>query len=579
MPKSDEALKPFARIDVNICSNTECKSFKKPTNKWASSSSNKKNKIECPDCGKTQIWVPNLSIYKVHREITGRRYLHDKVYSKESCQTEDCDNNNYSVKHHQERYRKRGKNKAGSQVFQCKKCDKYLSIKSTHSMVLYKKKNHKDKAIFKSFLVPMGIRQIAWFNEISPSTVYDKLEYFYEQCLKFNHHYDEKIKQKNRKFMALNSDEFSLSTNWRTNPRDFRLGLSGVQLKMLATCDQKSGFVLTQTMPFDSSVIAENINKWAVANGELDKLSVDRKYPEYLYHAESKTKSDKYLNELRGRNRTKVNVYGIKFDEYYHQLAHWYDVVSLVGDTKRITIYSDNSNYKKLINRLSIDGNPFKNIYFYSLRLSHYNSTVAERKIFKQLEKMHEEDFQKYFKSRAKDRAELANSLTTLSKKEWIAKCAKLTYEIADDYLRYNPVLKAAVGSDWGLVHPLPKDREPLKAISIESHSVEEMDEGTLTEDVLNAHIGTIDNYFQKIRRMSFFERNSKSAATSEVEASLWKNGKGYDPLKLIMMAEIFRTAHNFCLISTTQKKTPAMKLNLTKKAWDINDILTKKYN
>ena len=61
------------------------------------------------------------------------------------------------------------------------------------------------------------------------------------------------------------------------------------------------------------------------------------------------------------------------------------------------------------------------------------------------------------------------------------------------------------------------------------------------------------------------------------IGVSEWKPDKAYDPLKIIMMSEIYKTYFNFIKVGK-DKRTPAQRLGITNRVWKINDILTKDY-
>lgn len=572
---SELILKNKYEVQVNLCHNVKCKDYGKSA-QLKGTQKNLRHRLTCQTCNKQSFMYSNYGILKSYEEMSGIRYITQLDNEKHSCKDNQCGNHNHSVLKFPNLYKKNGKSKNGSQRYKCKECGKTLTVANRKNNYAYHRKDHKDKNIFNSLIHGLGIRRISYLNEISPQTVYNKLEFFYEQCLHFNHLYDEKIKKKKFDTLRLSTDSFKISTNWRVNPKDNRKGVGGLQLSMLTSVDNNSGFVFTQTIPFDGSVLSKKINEWAKNTGEIEKLECDRKHPQYLFYQESGD-GDNYLNNLRGKNGKDIDVYGIKIDDKYHRFGHYYALNKSINNVKRLVIYADaelkqDAFIKKIFKDKTIDDK----CYFYTMSSDFRQDTTKEKTQSQNRAKLTKKEFLYQYSFEKEQREEIAK-LAETDPVSFINKISKLEYEVSQKSIKEKlKHIKNKIPGKW-IQHPTPKERELNKDVKLENKVVKDCNIDDVANDILRASGWGVDNYFLKIRTLSFFKRELMRAGTKRGKASVWKNGKSYDPTKLVMMAEIYKTYHNFINVGK-DKKTPAQRLGLTKKIWTINQILTKKY-
>lgn len=157
--------------------------------------------------------------------------------------------------------------------------------------------------------------------------------------------------------------------------------------------------------------------------------------------------------------------------------------------------------------------------------------------------------------------------LRTLAQKYWTASLLdERNREIGSDK------------SEW-LVHPFPKYRQTMEIKPLVQP------EGELTEETIDSlsDISThgVDNYFQLIRRrINMLER----PITSATNGLRWNGYASYNPKWASMLIEIFRVYNNYVLTdkktlknkkSQLKPTTPAQKIGLATKAYQIEDILS----
>ena len=94
-----------------------------------------------------------------------------------------------------------------------------------------------------------------------------------------------------------------------------------------------------------------------------------------------------------------------------------------------------------------------------------------------------------------------------------------------------------------------------------------------LSNLIIGVNSRVINNYFQKIRRRISILERPLVTARGDGRSYIYTN---YNPKYAQYILTIFRTMYNFCWTTEFRGKvsTPAMKLGLTDKAFNIKDII-----
>lgn len=566
-------VKKVSGLNVNFCRNQLCNEFGKTTNGVVINNKNEGKQWHCNACKKDKKLYSNDAVIKTYQEMTGRRYISDLKNTKESCKNKECSSHGHSVKDFPALYKKNGKQKDGSQRYQCKSCNKTLTMSKKKSMYAFHRKDHKNKGVFMSLMQGLGIRKTSYLNEINVQTVYGKMEFFYKECLKFNHHFDKKLSNKKYNEISVAHDGLHLTTNWRINPKSSETSNSSNQLEVSVCIDANSGYVLVQTIPFDTSVKSQEINEFARTSGELDLEICDREYPHYLYYDEAPS-GDRYLDTLRSKFNNWVDIHGIKLQENYAYMAHYYSLSLLTKNTKRLVVYSDAEThlFESLLGSLFTDKINKKSFKYYKIHneyqgskpeLREHGQSVRNKQVYAFLEALKDK----------KDEREINLSDNELDATEFIKGCKKIEWKLLSELTKKSvEVLQAGKPKD-ALTRVVSEPKALNQEISLPHQTFDKDEIDSVTEDVMKLSINRVDSYFNNIRVMSFFDRSRSEV--KPVKAN-WKNGRSYDPKKLIMLAEIFKTYYNFIKVGT-DGETPAQRMGLTKKVWTINEVLTRK--
>jgi hypothetical protein len=121
--------------------------------------------------------------------------------------------------------------------------------------------------------------------------------------------------------------------------------------------------------------------------------------------------------------------------------------------------------------------------------------------------------------------------------------------------------------------HPTPSAEEPDKVINWITER-DNKDVVEITPPMVMVTLNATDRFFLSLRRrITFFERSISSASGIKSVGSKWSGYAAYNPAVLVKLLEIFRVYYNFVLTGK-DKKTPAQRLGITKKAYTVRDIL-----
>jgi transposase-like protein len=165
--------------------------------------------IQCQSCGECPPIKSNQGIKEELDRISA--YLEqssEPLY----CQNEECDNHKNRAPLDRESYWMAGKTSVGSQRWQCKLCLKTVAIprKPTSGQ----KKSHENIAIFRNLMNKMPLGAIARANGISMKTVYDKIDFIYNQCVAFVAHRERELPNLKKKWMEISVDRQEHLINW-----------------------------------------------------------------------------------------------------------------------------------------------------------------------------------------------------------------------------------------------------------------------------------------------------------------------------------------------------------------------------
>lgn len=428
----------------------------------------------------------------------------------------------------------------------------------------------------------MPIRRIVKVLGISPSMLYQRIDFLHEQCQKFAGTRERTLLERtDLGTRYLTTDRQKLMVNW-SSKRDRRNTL----LLLMATADLATGFVFAANLNYDGSLDAEAVEAdsvkfgdphlpwpfrryarvWlpadydasavrrapkltpsATASETLDKLQfvIERAYEAALLRDDIEAG-----DEPSGATRTPPK--GMQLHEQVVMNAHVQFVTRLLSRAENLQIFADQeSGIRAAIMAACRDRIQARTADAY------YVSVLKETTIDHKRRKM-------------------------VEIRERFAEYKAVHPELTDDEVKVRmmrdalaaPVPVGHFKDDW-VNHPLPDMREPEKKVSWLTEIGARREDPDYLELIASRHLratlAPVDRFFMQIRRgITLAERGIPSAST---ERRLWFGKNAYNPEVLAKLLAIFRTYFNYCEVGA-DKKTPAMRLGLAKGPVAPEDII-----
>ena len=473
-----------------------------------------------------------------------------------------------------------GANSAGSPRYRCQTCRKTFSFGGRSTVG--QRAPHINRGVFLHLMNAMPIRRIVKVLGISPSTLYQRIDFLYDQCQKFAGVRERTLLDRaDLGTRYLTTDRQKLVVNW-SSKRDRR----NTQLLFMATADLATGYILAGNLNYDGALDSAEVEADSVKFGDphlpwpfrryarvwlpadydasavrrapkltpsptasetLDKLQVliEKAYEEALLREDIEAG-----DEPTGATRTPPK--GMQLHEQTVMNAHIQFVTRLLSRADNLQIFADQeSGIRAAIMAACKDRIRARSADAY------YVSVLKETTIDHKRRKMAEirERFEEY---------QAANPGLT------------------DDEVKVRMMLDAlsaptSVGhfKDAWVHHPLPDMREPEKKVAwlteIGQRPTDDEYLALIASRHLRATLAPVDRFFMQVRRgITLAERGIPSAST---ERRLWFGKNAYNPDVLAKLLAIFRTYFNYCE-SGRDKKTPAMRLGLAKGPVTPEDII-----
>lgn len=551
------------KIQVNCCKNPDCDNFNIPIepsseseafsaceNAYKLSHDRKKNEIrfQCLKCLNWATIYNNKSIYYEYLGISG---YFDRMSRANICRNPLCKSYYLEVEEHPDAYFKNGKTKIGLQKYKCKSCRvNFTEYDRKHKTWKGQTVHHKNRMIFKLLMSQVSLRSIIDATEIGTKTLYDKIDFFYDQCRKFSQAKEKKISKMKFKSLKISSDHQFYQTNWRAKGDNEY----NTQLYNLSSADNNSGYVFISSLNFDPNAISDAVNQDAHLINDLDKPNSLRRHARYILENDYDTnaeldKESPVKSKVRGKSTMGIQVY-----KNYTMFAHFIHLREMLGNTKYLTLYNDfDSVLSSIMGSVFVDRIENNTLEAYALSFDYHSKgkSLTERE---ELREMAQRDF-----DRIKDSQPELKYLS-----EFEAKCRLVELNFDNPYINNK--------QKWHY-HPTPGAEEVGKRIWWITER-EGVDISDISGDIIIANNYGVDRFFQTCRRkLSFFERTNKKVALQKDKQRNWSQYGAYDPAILVKLLEIMRVYYNFVKRKDI-KDTPAQKLGIVKKGYDITDIL-----
>jgi transposase-like protein len=473
-------------------------------------------------------------------------------------------------------YRQGKSEHTGAQQWQCRTCKKKTTLQpDSKKSVIYKQKRSEINLMFTKLLInKTSINRACEVLEISKGTYYDKLEFVYRRCLEFLERHETKtLQSKKFKEMWINTDKMTYHLNnvrkkGMSKSKYRELEDSVFPTHVVVSADVFSRYVFRSDVSYDWDFTLEEIKEdtiqykddhlgiYARKNARFSKHSF---YPQPPSANDTQTNSE-YKNELSRIEKRAKYTDGLHVNSTYTTIAHHWLIKKLVNSSEWRFVTDEDSSLITAIFR----------VYAKEIRLTDAHHFLCHTD---------------KTKSRPQSEREYFQTVTELL--EWgefhgyktksPIELARLKLEQLLQTHHFHKEVKTSTGShleyaDNPIEHPLATIDRGYRSVDCTTNlsSLEPRDIANL---ILNVNDNASNAFIQLIRRrLSILER-PLSTARGDVKSYIYAN---FNPKYAQMAITILRTYYNFCLPyeSGNTKKTPAQRLGITDKVFELKDIL-----
>ena len=536
--------------------------------------------LRCKSCQENPPLKSNAAIVaEIERltDIDGLLRLEETT----GCRHEDCDNHGLTIGGHPSHYRKRGQVAGYGQRYECKACGRKLLL--SRPVRLHDNNKRLAVDVFSRIANKSPVRRtVRGARLATPRAYYSIVDFIHDRCRAYSGAVDRAMMDGKLTLpadMNVETDAQVYMLNWPS-----RLDRRNIELSCYCTVDADSRFILGMHSNYDDRVDPFAVNRDAALNGDMERREPYRKYAQYWLagdelkagramarknrllsedlsrqirdmYAAAATREDVENIELQNMDpgfRTPFLRNGMQVHLPYTAYAHWFLLHRLLAgagvETLQASMDIDSMSraaflcaYEDEVKRGDAHG--FYVRYTKSL-------TVDERLQIKAESRKRRHAFRRTLPE------ELRGDTQAVSRAMMQAQ-----FDSGQAFGKWRDV--------W-YEHPLPTMNEPNKAVCALT-SLQGLPDDRKADLFLRAGMARIDNVFQITRRLfNAFER--PIGPTSGFKA-LWHGYAPYNPSMVQTYLTICRAVNNFLLVGEDDQ-TPAMRLGITKKPLDYEDIL-----
>ncbi len=566
-------------IQVNFCRNPKCPNFGVPASTEAQPRgpgakdrgrdayekdihSKTAPVLVCLYCREEPALKSNLGIYEEFARF--RAYLAPRPTM--ACPKKDCQSHKENFAETQ--FQLFGKTRSGSQRFRCKVCGTVFSIAAPTNR---QRVPHKNLTVFRLLVNKMPFRRICEVANISPKTLYRKIDFIHRQCILFAGNRERTLPEKLIRRLYVGVDRQDYTVNW-TSSADRR----NVQLGAVAAADNATGYVFATHLNFDPSVYPRDIEKETRTIGDYSKDPPFRRYARLwtgkdyfdslqrrsgdrlksgkgslmnnitLAYEDAAERADSEMSEAQDED-TMLPLSGMQVHAEYTLYGHFFFLRKLFENVEKVRFFLDqDSGIRGACLTAFCDRIKQARCDAFYVRIESDISIDEKRSI-------------------------LADS------RRKFAVMKALHPDLKDSQVKLLTIKEKlkdlkAVGkwNDRWVEHPFPNMGEPEKAMCYLT-DMQEYDEDHVAWLYNKASLHAVDRFFMQVRRrLSLLERPISSASNT---GRRWYGYGPYNPAMVAKLLDIFRVFYNYVEVGK-DKQTPAMRLGLARNATDPGDIM-----
>jgi transposase-like protein len=576
-------------IQVNFCKNPTCPNFGRPASiesqprgpgakdrgrdPYVISTRHQGSTVflRCQHCGETPPLKSNVGICEEIQRITA--YL--DVKPEPCCPKADCPNHGVGISAHSTYYLF-GKTRSGSQRYRCRQCNKTFSVGPS---TLRQKRPEINEMVFKLLVNKMPFKRICETVGISMNTLYGKIDFIHQQCLAFAAEQERKLPELDIHRLYISVDRQDHIINW-SQAKDKR----NIVLSALGSADNASGFVFGIHVNYDSRLNQHKVEQDANYYGDEDVRPPFRRYARLWLEKDYKHSLARNIVRRTWRRKTGL---AESILEQYDQAASREDVESsdLINGTtslprQGLLVHSEYTLYAHFFFLRRMLRNVGK-VRFYldqesgirAACLAAYQQDVTEKRcdaFFVRINKTLTINEKRRLKAQSNREIEVLRG-------------SEPAYDLLSNFdlrliviqQRMKELVDIGPWHDHWLIYPFPDMSEPEKAIcwltDLKDHSY---GNEQLARLYSRATLHGIDRFFMQVRRrLSLLERPISTASS---ESRRWHGYSAYNPAMVGTLLDIFRVFYNYAEVGK-DKRTPAMRMQMTKNPINIREILQTK--
>ena len=209
----------------------------------------------CSACGESFLLKSNIGIIEERNRFR-------PVFNEPCCPHADCDQSGVGVSVGKPFYSSFGQSDIGSKRWKCMACMRTFSVKAKSTS--RQRDTHKNREIFALLVNKTPLRRIVELSQVSPQTVYDKIDFLWRQCVDFCADRESALPNLKIPRLYIGVDKQDYTINW-TRREDKR----NVIMSAVSFVDNPTGYALGTWLNFDPNVDVDAVE--CIAASESDR--------------------------------------------------------------------------------------------------------------------------------------------------------------------------------------------------------------------------------------------------------------------------------------------------------------------
>lgn len=460
--------------------------------------------------------------------------------------------------------------------FKCVGCGKVFSFGGLATK--RQRRTHQNRDILQHLMNAMPLRRIIKVLGMSPSQLYDRIDFLHQQCEVFAGARERTLlDREDLGTRYLSVDRQKLVVNWHS--KKIR---KNVLLASIATADQTTGYVFGVNVNFDWTLEADDVEKDMLRFGDQKLPWSFRRYARVWLPADwnavakgatAPAEAKKPLEAAIGdsydaalgrddieagegpASSSRAPVKGMLLHEQVVMYAHIQLVSRLLRQAPKLRFFADQESGIRAAILTAVPR-----------RVSDRTADAFYVKVLKEMS------------------VDKKRSLVSATKRRLAALADEhgVSLEAAELLAAHEELARMVPLGKWGdrwFNHPISDMREPEKRVCwLTDIDLVETDPAQRGQQLshhallyLKATMTAVDRFFMQVRRgITLAER---AVLSSNTDRRLWFGKSAYNPAVLVKVLAIFRTYFNYCEVGL-DGKTPAMRLGLARGPVAPEDII-----